>query len=150
MRLVARQNTHNPVDVIRARRKGPDLRLSQAQLAERAGVSLSTIQRLERGQRPAAEKEQFIDEALGWEPGGIDTVFNGGEPTSVTEAPEIPSSGTSTHLDIYTASWEQLVRAAMLIRSVDGQAEAERWLSRVYALRAAAISDHKEDQVNAR
>lgn len=63
---------------------------SQEALAGAADVGLSTVARLERGQRLSAVKEAAVERALQWEYGSIDALFRGEEPTPLQEpaAPE--------------------------------------------------------------
>lgn len=62
---------------------------SQEALAEAADVGLSTVARLERGQRLSAVKEAAVERTLRWEYGSIDALFRGEEPTPLQE----PSDG---------------------------------------------------------
>lgn len=73
---------------IRERREA--LRLSQAALAELAGVRLSTIQNME-GQyeyKQPPDKLGDVERALGWEAGSGRTILAGGEPTLLREPME--------------------------------------------------------------
>ncbi len=60
---------------------------SQEALAEAADVGLSTVARLERGQRLSAVKEAAVERALRWEYGSIEALFRGDEPTPLLATP---------------------------------------------------------------
>lgn len=62
--------------------------MTQAQLADLAGVSLSTVGRVERGLRVSVKKEARIEDALGLARGTIEGLFRGGELAVITEAAE--------------------------------------------------------------
>lgn len=67
------------------------LGLSQKRLAELAGVSARSIQNLESGKNwPLAKNRPAIERALQWEPGSLDAIRNGGEPTELQQPPETP------------------------------------------------------------
>ncbi len=63
---------------------------SQEALAEAAGVGLSTIGRLERGQRVSTVKEADIERALQWETGSIQSLFEGTDPKPLGDTPAEP------------------------------------------------------------
>jgi transcriptional regulator with XRE-family HTH domain len=61
---------------------------SQEALAAAAGVGISTIGRLERGQRVSSVKEASVERALRWQFGSIESLFQGGEPTPLDPQPQ--------------------------------------------------------------
>ena len=61
---------------------------SQEALAEAADVGLSTVGRLERGQRVSAVKEASVERALQWEYGAIERLHRGEDPVPVAAATE--------------------------------------------------------------
>ncbi|MEU2236111.1 helix-turn-helix domain-containing protein [Streptomyces vietnamensis] len=79
-------------DTIEAARETKNL--TQVALAEKAGVSESTIQNLESGQErkrvPASLHK--IERALGWKPGSGERVLEGGEPEEQQEETAAPPS----------------------------------------------------------
>lgn len=78
-------------------RQRNDLRLSQRQLAERAGVSPGTIQNLEDPTRVPTKPLRTmgqIERALEWAAGSVDEVLAGGEPTlSLAPRPQTSAPG---------------------------------------------------------
>lgn len=67
------------------------LGLSQKRLAELAGVSARSIQNLESGKNwPLAKNRPAIERALQWEPGSLDAIRKGGEPTELQQPSETP------------------------------------------------------------
>lgn len=62
-------------------------RLSQQQLATRAGLSMRVLSNMEQGKIPAnphEETKERLEEALGWSVGDFDRVRKGGEPSAQT------------------------------------------------------------------
>ncbi len=87
------------------KKRRTELRFSQDGLANEAGVSRSTIQKLEWATaRPEYETLQKVERALGWEPGSADDVLRGsrpklaGRPLGASEW----SEGSSTQPDLAT------------------------------------------------
>ena len=72
---------------VRTRRK--QLRLSQSELAEIAGVHVGTVSNIERGRSsvelPRSAKD--LERALGWQAASFESVLEGGEPILVEAAP---------------------------------------------------------------
>lgn len=68
------------------------LGLSRQQLADAAGVTLSTIKNLEGARRPTRLPSSMgaVEQALGWTAGSGREVLNGGEPTIVATAAGYP------------------------------------------------------------
>lgn len=75
--------------------------MSQAALAEAAGISLSTIGRLERGLPVTAAVQGRIENALRWRRGAIDELFRGGEPEDLPGKPEdgVRETGVTRDVD---------------------------------------------------
>lgn len=64
------------------------LSLSQEDLAAKAGVGLRTVQYLEAGRtnvQRITDQLKSIERALGWAPGSLVSLRNGGDPTLVVE-----------------------------------------------------------------
>lgn len=72
-------------DAIRRRRVA--LRLTQEDLADKAGVSVNTIRNLEQGRRARELTLPRITDALGWVGGSYFLILDGGDPL-VEETPE--------------------------------------------------------------
>ncbi|ANZ17480.1 helix-turn-helix transcriptional regulator [Streptomyces noursei] len=69
--------------------------LSQAELAERAGVSVGSVKNAESGTAPKRRKPYtltHIESALGWQPGTVDDFLRG---EVITPAPELPRVRTT-------------------------------------------------------
>lgn len=64
-----------------------ELRLTWAEVADRAGISRDTLHRVRRGKDPNVRDltKAGIENSLGWSPGSVDAVLAGGEPTPVEE-----------------------------------------------------------------
>jgi hypothetical protein len=75
---------------IDARRK--ELRLRWSDVATRADVAYETLRQIRRGLRDTAERqtdsERKIERALGWAPGSIQAIRDGGEARLLGPAPE--------------------------------------------------------------
>lgn len=66
-----------------------ELGLSRAAAAKLASVDPKTLQSLERDERwPHDTSRVKIERALRWEPGSLDAIKNGGEPTELQKPPE--------------------------------------------------------------
>lgn len=71
---------------LKARRK--ELRLGQAEAARRANVGRMAWYEWEAGRRqPRDYNHSGIDEAMEWEPGGIEVIMAGGDPTPIPDIP---------------------------------------------------------------
>lgn len=89
---------------LRARRK--KLRLGQAEAARRAGVGRMAWYEWETGRRqPRDSNFAGIDEAMGWQPGGVEAIYAGGQPTPLPPPAKAPplTSDQRQLLDIYRA-----------------------------------------------
>lgn len=64
-----------------------ELGLTQTELAAVAGVSIRTVQTFERGAYRVRLpiRARSIEEALGWHPGSVERILQGGEPTRMTK-----------------------------------------------------------------
>src|SRR5690606_2513139 len=101
---------------------------SETQLATAAGVSRSTIQRLEAGRVLREGKEAAIELALGWEIGDIDRIRQGGEPRSVNKAVPEP-------IDAMNMSGTEVMGHYRRLRDKDGIEVADQWLTDVLELK---------------
>lgn len=71
-----------------------ELGLSRAELARRADVDPKTLQTLEQNRRwPQDVNRAKIEQALGWAPGSLEAIRDGGEPTELADD-EPPQSGS--------------------------------------------------------
>lgn len=110
---------------LRARRE--DREMTQQELADEAGVSLSSVGRLERGRRIDAKKERAIARALGLADHAVDAAFNG-EPLPEAQATDALDEAevTAKRLEIDTMSEEEMERVAEFVAEVRGD-PAERY-----------------------
>lgn len=120
---------------IRARRK--DLKLSQQGLADRSGVGLSSVKRLEQGQRLAWRVEHKIAQGLGWADRGIDLVFTGRHPVPLGEEAEAERvQATSIHDEVLAMSHEEMAqRAAWVVEVTGDPAEGDRLMEGMLRIR---------------
>ncbi|GGT43679.1 helix-turn-helix domain-containing protein [Streptomyces purpureus] len=94
--------------------------LSQGELAERANVSIGSVQSAEAGTVPKARMPYTVPaiaKALGWPPGSVDTVLDGGDvPGGWVDAPVQPLIDEERLGEILTNS---------MVRHMDGATGAE-------------------------
>lgn len=78
--------------LIRARRK--KLKLTQADVQERDGPSTATLRLIEGGKHTDFRDGTgaALEAALQWAPGSIDAVLSGGEPTSISDEPQLSTT----------------------------------------------------------
>ncbi|RPK56184.1 anaerobic benzoate catabolism transcriptional regulator [Streptomyces sp. ADI96-02] len=95
--------------------------MTQTQLAEVAGVSRATLQNLERGGRLRSLNLVKIESVLGWAPGSVQALLEGGAPSPIEEMPE--AVGASS----VTLSEEELAQAvtSAMVATVDTVTAAE-------------------------
>lgn len=76
-------------DYVRAGRAALDM--TQADLAEKAGIGLSTVQLLERGTARTRLPDTIssVEAALGWAPSSARSVLFGGEPEPLASLPRV-------------------------------------------------------------
>ena len=81
---------NNLGDTIKQRRLA--LGLKQSDAAQLAGVTVRTYGRIERSEAAGLSSltAAGIERALRWEPGSLDAIKNGGEPTELQQPPETP------------------------------------------------------------
>lgn len=103
---------------------------SETQLATAAGVSRSTIQRLEAGRVLREGKEAAIELALGWEIGDIDRIRQGGEPHSVNKADRVPEPIAAMNM-----SGTEVMGHYRRLRDKEGIEVADQWLTDVLELK---------------
>ncbi|MEU7010407.1 helix-turn-helix transcriptional regulator [Streptomyces sp. NPDC046332] len=94
--------------------------LSQAELAEAAGVSIGSVQSAEAGSVPKARMPYtvpVIAKALGWPPGAVEVVLDGGE---------VPGGwvDTSVQKQVDDERFGEILTNSM-VRHVDGATSAE-------------------------
>lgn len=75
--------------------------MTQADVAIKASVSARSVHNLESGATwPQAANRERIEQALGWAPGSLETIRNGGQPTELSD--NEPSQSTIPGLDSLT------------------------------------------------
>lgn len=106
------------------------LRTTWANVASEAGITVETLRAIRRGHnKPSLLTKRGIEGALLWEPGSIDRIFEGGEPTPLrqdapappepvaapTVIPESPETGPPTPGEGESAGMSQVdaIRAAL-------------------------------------
>lgn len=109
------------------------LGLNFVQLAERAGISDVLLRNLRkgRGNLPRAVNIRRLENALGWVPGSLVAVLNGGDPELVDTGPAAKDGDTV----------EQL-------RQLISDTEDElKWLSPKYESTRASLTAHLEQRI---
>ena len=92
--------------------------ISWTTLATQVGVSESALRNIRRGRNlPSDLTKHRLEEALGWAPGSINAILEGGEPTTRGELQERRPVA-------YDQGYRlgQNIDAAMLLRSIDSEA----------------------------
>lgn len=117
----SRQRVH---DSMTARRD--ELGMSQQDLANAAGVGLSSVGRLERGQIIAPKIEKRIEEALGWRRGSIDAIRAGREPTLLDEPEPEPEPEHDEDAELREMAHSIQQVAEELLRRLDERDEREK------------------------
>lgn len=103
--------------VLRKRRE--DLELTQQGLADHAQVGLSSVKRLEGGQRLERKVERKIARGLGWSDSSVDLVFAGKAP--VMRAEEVAAERAEAQrfqADVLTMTLEEMARLAAFVAQV--------------------------------
>lgn len=69
------------------------LGLTAQQLAERAGVKLNSVTRVENASKPLPAQRTLdkLDQALGWQPGSSQRILGGGDPSLTPPDPQVPA-----------------------------------------------------------
>lgn len=90
------------------------LHLNWKAVASRAGISYESLRAIRRGEyRPSELSAAGLDEALEWEPGSVDAILDGGDPTPA----DAPASGDDLERRLREAQ-ELLARAQELLDQV--------------------------------
>lgn len=91
--------------------------MTQLELAERAGVSESTIQNLEAGRQYTRRPPSLsrVEAALGWAPGSADIVLDGGEPVEHVDRAVEPSTPEEA---VTAPSGQPILKTGMPLRIV--------------------------------
>jgi DNA-binding XRE family transcriptional regulator len=119
-------------------------RMTQEELADKAGVSVDTVQAIELGRRTTfrAATKNALETALGWKRGSIDAILAGGNPTVDDTVPAAPRVVVPT-VDPMTANHVELGRVADWISTTAHDTSlGERWMARVLGRRAAVRESH--------
>lgn len=105
------------------RRGEPDFRLTWEEVAERAGVSYMTLRRNAADpSKMRTNTRKGIEYALGWEPGSVEAILAGGEPTE--QEPEPPSDEERTQAILDTI--EQLRQEVLQLRGSGNTSDRTR------------------------
>lgn len=135
-RCVTVENRADAARIIRERRK--ELELTQIELAGRADVGNSSIQRLEQGKRIDSSVERKIAQALLWSAGSIDLVFGGGEPVLLSEEAAHDRAWSESFIsDVLDMSHEEMARRAAFVAAVHGDpSEGDRLMAAMLRIRS--------------
>ncbi|MEU0354931.1 helix-turn-helix transcriptional regulator [Streptomyces cyaneofuscatus] len=95
--------------------------MTQTQLAEVAGVSRATLQNLERGGKLRSLNLVKIESVLGWAPGSVQALLEGGAPSPIEKMPEVVGASSAA------LSEEELAQAvtSAMVATVDTVTAAE-------------------------
>lgn len=139
---VAGETRANGAAAIRAQRK--ELDLTQAQLAEKAEVGLSSVQRLEKGQRIDPSVEAKVARALLWTPLSIEIVFAGEQPVLLSEeAAQERAWGESFVDEVLAMTHAQMAsRAAWFAGVLGDPVEGDKAMAAMLRIRA----EHREQR----
>jgi len=75
------------------RERGIELGKRWVQIAREAGITTSALGGIRRGQyRPSPHTARALERALKWEPGSIDAILAGGDPTPMRTTDEVIAS----------------------------------------------------------
>lgn len=102
---------------------------NRREFATATGITERTLGNLERGSSVSADTLAIVEDKLGWAPASSAAVLDGGEPTrtSSRSGPNA-STGGAAHLEILTATPEELVRMRRFLEETRGRAFADQWL----------------------
>lgn len=100
---------------VRLRRK--QLKMSQPEMAERGGLSVSTIRNIEtnRAGRLSPRMRQALERAIDWEPGSIEAVL-AGQPATPVRKPAVPIPNTLPDLHSPAVTAERFSSARLLLK----------------------------------
>lgn len=121
----------------RIRERRNDLDLTQQGLADRSGVGLSSVKRLEAGQRIERRVERKVAGGLGWTDESIDLVFAGRDPLSRVPAAAAEHAWASSIRDeVLTMSHEEMAqRAAWVVEVTGDPAEGDKLMEGMLRIR---------------
>lgn len=134
---VAVENRAQVARTVRDRRK--TLELTQAELAERAKVSLSSVQRIEQGRRVDSAVERKVARALVWPPTAFDQLWAGEDPASPVAAFEA-AQVEAKRLQLSTMTLEDAARIADFVAEVKGDSRAGDDFMSAFLRRRAEIN----------
>ncbi|MBN9739527.1 hypothetical protein DMP23_46680 [Amycolatopsis sp. A1MSW2902] len=98
------------------------LGLTLVELADAAGMSRETIRAAAAGRRLRPTNKRLLEDALRWEPGSVDAIKRGNEPTSIAEPAPIRRPDGRTDA---IAAVRALLDLAVSLREAGDDAEAE-------------------------
>ncbi|MEU0515837.1 helix-turn-helix transcriptional regulator [Amycolatopsis sp. NPDC006125] len=142
-------------DAVKAARG--DLELSQLEFANRSGLGIATVQRIEREEvRPRGKTLTMLDRSAGWPIGTARAILERGierppsqpldaAPKAPTDAPRepnpegaIPDQKTDARQQLLEMSYQELGHVAALVEAAEGHEAAEAFLRKALKLRSEA------------
>ena len=142
---VASESMAEAVRRIREARK--DLGLTQSQFAERADVSLSSVQRLEQGKRIDSLIEKKAARALGWADDGIDRVHAGLDPGSAAVAAFEAAQVEAKRLRLDSMTLSEMAQIADFVAEVRGDPREGDALMEAFIRRRSQINSTESGRV---
>jgi transcriptional regulator with XRE-family HTH domain len=99
--------------------------MTQDDVARAADISMSTLQRVLRGQEPLPKTARAIEGALDWDSGSLRHLFDGGDPIAST-APADDVADDEMSLEELRETVDQLGAAVEKMRAQLARMEAQR------------------------
>lgn len=130
-------------DAMRARRD--ELRVTWVNVARDAGIATETLRAIRHGDNePSTLTKRGLESALRWEPGSIDSVLSGGEPTSARQDAVVTPETVIARADIPAP-----MPATITVVPAPSSAE-QVGVAQVDAIRAALRAELEEVREEAR
>ncbi|MFK0155406.1 helix-turn-helix domain-containing protein [Streptomyces sp. NPDC090493] len=127
-------------------RRRLELHMTWRELSTNAGISYEALRAVRRGDyRPTALTARALDDALGWAPGSVYSVLDGGQPVLAADTSTPPPDGPSTPTEADSgrlSSRELEALADMVASAADGFDLTPEQLDQAYA-RARRLVEEK-------